>query len=250
LKRFDRGAAVDKCTVTNPNVTTLLCPACDATANVSGQPFVSEWALACHMAGKIQGGDRLHRGWARKFAPQTDLALKGSRLGEELSLPIHEVLKTQKPRQAPLTIPAPPSLVEHLKTIEVQLHSHIKRRLQERYGTENEAWWFDGIPEAIRVECAQRRERDRARQEAFNYTYLIDLKTVIEKNWPIFEPDFAKIRALASSKKGFLDQITRLNEVRNRHSHPPRSPKPDSKVAVEDHDYVSKMAACVAGFCG
>ena len=27
------------------------------------------------MAGKIQGGDRLHRGWARKYAPQTDLKL-------------------------------------------------------------------------------------------------------------------------------------------------------------------------------
>lgn len=187
--------------------------------------------------------------WVRKHAPETNLKFKGFRLGEELSLAIHEALKPKKTPELPVANSNRPSLMDQLKTIELQLHSHIKRRLQERYGTQNDDWWYEGIPEVIRSECVQRRDQDRGRHEAFNYTYLIDLKTVLDKNWLIFESDFGKIRNFAISKKDFLDQITKLNGVRNRYFHPIRAPRPGSKVAVDDDDFVLKMSRVFATFC-
>jgi hypothetical protein len=172
------------------------------------------------------------------------ITLKASRLSDEVNRPIPES-RNPRPSKATWLL-----VVDQLSEIELQLHSHIKRRLQERYGTDNDSWWVEGIPLTIRQECAQRRELDRDRQEPFNYTYLLDLKTVLDKNWSLFEPDFAKIRQLVSLKKDFLRQIEEFNVLRNRYAHPIRAPEPDSKASDDDYKRVSEMAGKVAAFCG
>ena len=78
----------------------------------------------------------------------------------------------------------------------------------------------------------------------------MDLKTVLDKNWSLFEPDFANIRQLVSSKKDFLKQIEELSLLRNRCAHPIRAPEPDSKASDDDYNRVSQMARQIAAFCG
>jgi hypothetical protein len=101
------------------------------------------------------------------------------------------------------------------------------------------------------------READPARDEPYHYTYLIDLKKIMAKNWGIFEEDFARLRnvfsnSLAKSglapteqcegkpvldlfkKNQFLELLDRINDVRNRHAHPVRAPDPDSDEYSND----------------
>ena len=59
----------------------------------------------------------------------------------------------------------------------------------------------------------------------FNYTYLIDLKVILDKNWNIFELNFQRISKRVRSKKEFLDKIDKLSKIRNKYAHPTRTPQ-------------------------
>jgi GAF domain-containing protein len=133
--------------------------------------------------------------------------------------------------------------------IEVKLHGHVKNRLKGNFGSHDDSWWVNGIPLPIRQECVQRREADTARDEPYAYIYLIDLKSIIEKNWSLFESDFLKVRKIAKSKKEFLTCLTRLNEIRNRHSHPIRKPELDSKAYKEDLELAQSLKDLMDEFC-
>ena len=81
------------------------------------------------------------------------------------------------------------------------------------------------------------------------YTYVIDLKSILEKNWVLFESDLQRVRDTTPSKKEFLDQILRLNEVRNRYAHPIRAPLAGSERYTQDVDTASRIRNLVAMFC-
>lgn len=120
----------------------------------------------------------------------------------------------------------PPELHEELfklvTAIEGRLHLFIRQRLQQVFGQEESGWWIQGIPEKVRIECAQRRERDPRRQPLYDYVYLIDLEDILDKNWKLFEPAFQQIKGTIESKKAFLHRLVRLNEIRNMVMHPTR----------------------------
>ena len=69
----------------------LRCPACGTTTNRDGVAFVSEWAVACHVAGSIQVGERLHRAWARSVCP--DATGAGAQLAEKLLLVVKAAME-------------------------------------------------------------------------------------------------------------------------------------------------------------
>lgn len=164
-------------------------------------------------------------------------------LAEELLFIVHQELEAD---QRPGAAPTPLSLIHD---IEVQLHRHIRHRLQAQFGDDGDAWWVEGVPLSIRQECVTRREADPDRDEPYAYTYLIDLKSILDRNWPLFEPDFLKVRKAISSKKELLDLLVHLNEARNRHSHPVRAPQPDSRTFADDLDLAFRAGEILAEFC-
>lgn len=101
------------------------------------------------------------------------------KLAEDLLLPIHQAIEAHE-RQAP---PGPSSTLSAIHGIEIVLHQYVRFRLEQCFGAQDEAWWVEGVPLTIRQECAQRREADPDRREPYAYTNLIDLKSIIEKNW-------------------------------------------------------------------
>ncbi len=103
---------------------------------------------------------------------------------------------------------------------ETMLRLFIRHRLQQELGKEESEWWLKGVPENIRVDCAQMREKDCHRKDCFDYTYLIDLKEIINKQWKLFEPGFQRVKDKFKSKKEFLEGLIRLNEIRNLVAHP------------------------------
>jgi len=220
------------------------CPVCGEDTNSYGQPFVSEWAVAAHVAGKIaSGGDRLHKSWARQTVPGANLSLSVAKLAQALMWAVHQELEAN---QSARPTPTPLSLIHD---IEVLLHGHIKHRLQAQFCDHDDAWWVEGVPLPIRQECAVRREADPARSEPYAYTYLIDLKSILERNWSLFESDFLRVRKSVSSKREFIDQLVRLNDARNRYSHPVRAPQSDSKAFADDLSLAERVGKIVAEFC-
>lgn len=126
------------------------------------------------------------------------------------------------------------------------LHRFIKRRLIEALGESEDAWRAKGVPETIRVECVNMREKDPRRHPPYSYTYLIDLKGILDKNWRrCFEDDFQKVKGLVKSKKEFLDSLDRLNEIRNTVMHPVRDIPTDA-----DHEFARQMLKVKRDFVG
>jgi hypothetical protein len=83
----------------------------------------------------------------------------------------------------------------------------------------DENWWVNRIPVNIRQECAKRHEEERCRFPKEAYFDLIDLKTVIAKNWPLFEPHL-RAEGCQGGKDKSLEWIDKLNEIRRLVGHP------------------------------
>jgi len=188
-----------------------------------GQPLVSEWAVATHVAGKIRVGDRAHSAWAEVHAKSVDYSGHSvPALANQLLYAVRAGMKAA--REAALR--ALPSPLDLLHNLEILLHRYIRRRLEEAYGPSEEGWWVEGVPLAIRKGCVERREADPSRDEPFAYTYLIDLRAILDENWSVFDTHLRKSRGdmRQVTKKDLLECIQRANDIRNRHAHPIRAP--------------------------
>jgi hypothetical protein len=188
-----------------------------------GQPLRSEWAVTTHVAGKILAGERPHRLWAELHAPHADYSAGTvPALANQLQAVVGQQMKAAKDA----ALRALPSPLDILHELELGLHEYIKARLQEQYGTTEDGWWVQGVPLAIRQESVERREADPSRDEPFSYTYLVDLRAIVDKQWAVVDADLKRSGKSAEiSKKTVLDSLQRANEIRNRYAHPVRAPK-------------------------
>jgi len=80
-------------------------------------------------------------------------------------------------------------------------------------------WWNAFVPEKIRQKCTQRRDQERGRFPAKAYCDLIDLKTVMEKNWQLYGPVFQLVLG-GGTKNASLRWLNELNELRRLVGHP------------------------------
>jgi hypothetical protein len=213
------------------------------------QPLVSEWAVATHVAGKIRVGDRSHRAWAKLHAPTADYPSNSvPALANQLLPAVHAELKAAREAAERAT----PTPLDLLHDLEIMLHRYIRERLEERYGPTEDGWWVEGVPVAIRQECVQRREADPARDEPFAYTFLIDLKNILEKNWTVFEVDLKRLSTKSGSvsKRALSDCLQHANEIRNRHAHPIRAPKRGAPEFIADHQAAQRALELISGLTG
>ena len=144
----------------------FFCPVCHVQPNRTGAPFVSEWAVASHVAGCIRVGDKLHEAWAGRYAPEVDLSQSVPRVAEALLRFIRLAMESSPP-QPPSGTQDP---VAVLHQFERKLHRYIRQRLEEKLGVEDEAWWMSGVPLQIRQDCAGRREADPERGDPCQVT--------------------------------------------------------------------------------
>jgi hypothetical protein len=229
------------------------CPVCGQAESRDGKPFWTEAAVAWHIAGKIlwSQGNKRHEEWARKQVPDINLELLEPEMARALYQAVHDAVETEDrglAGKASLQSPSP-SPLDALQRIERQLHQHIKRRLQAKFGDQGESWWVSGIPLKIRKECVTRREEDPSRDEPYSYTDLIDLKEILDKNWPLFEMDLLRVHKEVATKKDLLDLLFQLNTVRNSYAHPVRAPEPESEKYSEDLSFAARATEIVKQFC-
>lgn len=102
--------------------------------------------------------------------------------------------------------------------IELTIQRIVLERLREEFGPEDSGWWYEGIPPAIRKSAIECVDRDQGKHDRESYFTLIDYRTIVVKNWTLFQDRFAY------SKSGNKDEKTKwmvsVNEIRNIVAHP------------------------------
>jgi hypothetical protein len=127
-------------------------------------------------------------------------------------------------------------LYEFVTGTEEILHNQIRLALKVEFGEQESGWWRKGVPENIRVACAQAREHDDdGDADPYAYTTLIHLKGILERHWPLFVSRLPK--TVTIDRKSLLREIERLNAIRNRIMHPTRL----HKVTDEDFEFAREM---------
>ncbi|TDA65023.1 MAG: hypothetical protein D9V45_10480 [Chloroflexi bacterium] len=123
-------------------------------------------------------------------------------------------------------------IYEDIRTIEVGLHSLLRKTLEIEYGKGESGWWRQGIPTEIRTKCQERREVDEEGIDFIPYCYtdLLDLKTIIDRKWRILCPHLPN--KVTSNKQDFLRDLDHLNQIRRIVMHPVRGGIP-SQVDFE-----------------
>lgn len=111
-----------------------------------------------------------------------------------------------------------PNAGEIFAQIEVQVFEWVLSLLKAGLG---ESWWTDGIPEAVRIQCATRREQEggseRIPLEA--YLTLIDFRDIVRKNWKYCSSAMERISTI-QGKDNATQWIVELNEMRKLWAHP------------------------------
>lgn len=125
--------------------------------------------------------------------------------------------------------------------LEKNLHSLVEGILKWEYGPEEEGWWRQGIPEKVRVECVERRERavDPA-DGPYCYTDFIHLKQILDENWPLFSRYLPK--DVAKDKRVLLKELVDANAIRNKIMHPVRGNTPGD----EDFKFIRQLRSRLA----
>jgi hypothetical protein len=133
-------------------------------------------------------------------------------------------------------------LYDMVSEIERTLHKRIRQCLEEAFRNPEDAWWSKGVPLAVRKSCATRKEEDKnPSDDPYVYTTLIELKAIIEgtiggkSNWNVFSKRLPKG---AQDKQQILDNLDRLNSIRNRIMHPVR---PDEPLGETEYRLVSQI---------
>jgi hypothetical protein len=208
-----------------------VCPVCKTSTNSRGESLVSDHAVACHIAGKCQTGDRAHRSWALNKSPVVNFKASIPQIAniiewvvvEARQERIQNVLKNERIRTP----------YDKITDIEKRLHNFIRDSLIKEFGDSEQEWWVQGVPLNVRMECQVMCERDNRKNPPYNYTYLINLIEILDKNWNIFEPHYQCISTEYRSKREFLNCLNKLNNIRNTIMHPIREqegiPEDDSQ---------------------
>lgn len=253
LRFFEKDTAEDVATL----IPDWLCPACYTGRNSQGGPLLGSRAVALHIAGKIRLRDSVHRDWALRrvgeaiydpYVKRTintladalkPTVIEDNRIRRELAYQkVTSLIEEERTAGDPAV-----DAYRHVRELETTLHQFVRDVLVDSLGEDEQDWWVKGVPTQIRAECAMRREEDPAREDVYRYTYLLDLRTIVDKNWAMFEHHLQSARPHLKSKGDFLKSIARLNDLRNRVAHPIRM-----SVSDEDLSFLRSFCDVVRNF--
>jgi len=106
-----------------------------------------------------------------------------------------------------------------IQRVETTLQKIVIDGLKAEYGDgQDEAWWFRGIPPAIRKKAAERLEEEQGKSSKESYLDLIDFRAIAVNNWNVFEESLA--HGKSGNKEKRTQWIVRLNEMRKIVMHP------------------------------
>ena len=158
-------------------------------------------------------------------------ALKGvDQNSLQMLVPIHEKYREFHPKK----------LKKYLETIDVDGTREAQKLIDEIQHTMfifvlsklklefPEKWWYDGIPETVRLQCVERREKDKGAKEPEQYLIILDYHTIAEKKWNLFQKYFSMTHDGGKKKK--LEWVRKLGMIRNITHHREKWPAEKEQV--------------------
>lgn len=135
-------------------------------------------------------------------------------------------------------------MYEYTSLAEVAIHNLVRTILEREFGADENGWWRQGIPSNIRAKCATRREEDEEPCDcAYAYTTLIELSTLILKNWQAFAGALPK--EYAANRRHLESDFIRLNRIRNSIMHPVK----ERKWSEGDFEFVRRICHLFQNSC-
>lgn len=106
---------------------------------------------------------------------------------------------------------------EEISSIERLLQTEVINELKAEFGETEQGWWFSGVPTQVRAKIDERINLDEGkkggREENFD---LIHYRTVILKNWGLFESTMGRDKGAKEERTKWLNEV---NELRQRVMH-------------------------------
>ena len=126
-----------------------------------------------------------------------------------------------------------------LTELERTLHQQVKKALTKEFGIEESGWWKKGVPDIVRVDCARMREFDQESVDhPYHFTTFIHLSKIIKSNWGLFSKRLPQaVNEVKKAQEQFLNELARLNTLRNQVMHPVRNALPTES----DFEFTQEM---------
>lgn len=106
-----------------------------------------------------------------------------------------------------------------IDNIEVLLKMVVIDELKQEFTTDDNAWWQEGVPKAIRLDVAKKQESDDSRRGTREaYFDLIDYRSIALNNWNLFQ-NLLGYGKKNESKDKQTKWIVEVNEWRNQVAH-------------------------------
>ena len=121
------------------------------------------------------------------------------------------------------------------RELEIIIQEIIKNSLKEKYPT-NVQWYQQGVPSDIQGKAAVDHINNERKGEAWNYLYLLDYQKIILTNKNELLPIFNRPGEEQMKEKDKLKWFVKLNEIRNKASHPTREP-----ISEDEYNFVCKL---------
>ena len=103
-----------------------------------------------------------------------------------------------------------------------RLFDYVIGILKEHYGTDNKAWWTQGIPLKIRQDCTVAWEAKNREGEEESQLYLISYIDICHNNWDLVKNVISLDEKDKDNKRKSTKWIHDLNEIRKITTHPER----------------------------
>lgn len=118
--------------------------------------------------------------------------------------------------------------------LQLLVRDDVLFKLKQHFGELNDQWFYEGIPEAVRTDLAQRQQTDPYHLKIDAYFDLPHYEKIISHNWELFK-DVYGFKEGGSSKAKQLAWFDTLVNIRNKISHPERG-----KVTREEYAELKK----------
>jgi len=126
-----------------------------------------------------------------------------------------------------------------IDSIQKTLFKSIIMKLKEHHNDDPDDWWTEGIPEPVRLNCAQRSEKEKGAKNKEQYICLIDYHNIAAYDWPFFKEFFSFLESGGKDKQ--LKWVKELNDIRNITHHSEKWPATKEQVATVREIYKKVM---------
>ena len=115
--------------------------------------------------------------------------------------------------------------------IQKRIFDYVIGVLKKEYGTQDKAWWVQGVPSKIRVDCSSRWEEKNREGDEEGQLYLQNYVEICIHNWNLVKNVISLGAKDKEAKKVNTKWIRDLNTIRNKGAHPERGVLTTDQVA-------------------